>query len=320
MHYTLRTTGCVLLLALAAARTPTAEPGATWLDRLNFYRATASLPPVAEEPRLSGDVLQHARYMVRHDIIEHSQNIRRRGATAAGAIAAASSNLAGSTRSDEPDTWAVDTWMQAPFHALGILDPAVTHVGFGIHRAPGGRIQTAAGLDIMRGRVATPVPVTFPILWPANGASVPLVAHQSEYPDPLSSCPGYAAPSGLPLIVQLGRGHKVPQVLGSFISDGSTPLEHCVFDESTYVNRDRAEQSLGRRILATRDAIVLIPRRPLRHGATYHVILEVAGHHRIGWSFDVGVSGSAGVPQVHRGPSGSGSAGADRVHRGPSGS
>lgn len=287
MHYTLRTTGCVLLLALAAARTPSAEPGATWLERVNFYRATASLPPVSEEPRLSGDVLQHARYMVQHDTIEHSQNARRRGATAAGAIAAASSNLAGSTRRDEPDTWAVDTWMQAPFHALGILDPAVTHVGFGIHRASGGRIQTAAGLDVLRGRASAPPAVTYPILWPASGASVPLVSHHAEYPDPLASCPGYAAPSGLPLIVQLGRGFKVPQVLGSFITDGTAPLEHCAFDESTYTNPDATEQALGRRILSSRDAVVIVPRHPLRYGGTYHVILEVAGHHRIEWSFRV---------------------------------
>ena len=35
--------------------------------------------------------------------------------------------------------------------ALGILDPALTHVGFGIHRARGGFIQTAAGLDVLVG-------------------------------------------------------------------------------------------------------------------------------------------------------------------------
>jgi hypothetical protein len=223
--------------------------------------------------------------MVRHDRIEHTQDGWRRGATRVGAAAAGASNLAGSTRDDEPDWWAVDIWMQAPFHALGILDPALTRVGFGIHRARGGRIQTAAGLDVLRGRAHPEAAVHYPILWPGNGASVPLTQHESEYPDPLASCPGYAAPSGLPLIVQLGSGGKVPHVLGSYVGDDAGALEHCTFAETTYVNGNSDAQALGRAILAARDAIVIVPRAPLRRGLTYRVILEVAAERRIDWRF-----------------------------------
>lgn len=259
-----------------------------WLDRLNFYRATAALPPVVEAPALSVAVAEHARYMVRHDRIEHAQR-KRRGASPEGAAAAAVSNLAGSTSPVEPDAWAVDTWMQAPFHALGILDPSLQQVGFGIHRAKDGRIQTAAGLDVIRGRMADAGRrLRYPILWPADGATVPLTAHTSEYPDPLSSCEGYEAPSGLPLIVQLGAGEGVPQVMASYVGEEGTPLDHCVFDESTYRNRSGADQQLGRRILNSRDAVVLIPRQPLRPGARYRVVLEVAGRPRMDWSFTVG--------------------------------
>jgi hypothetical protein len=263
-----------------------AEGNASWLDRLNFYRDTAALPRVAEEPDLSRAVREHARYMVNHDAIEHAQRARR-WSTPDGALAAAVSNLAGSTDAFEPDVWAVDTWMQAPFHALGILDPALRQVGFGIHRAENGRIQTAAGLDVIRGRYpALAATVRYPIVWPADGASVPLTTHTHEYPSPLTSCDGYTAPTGLPLIVQLGAGTRVPRVIASFVGD-ERPLEHCVFDEGTYRNRSAAEERLGRSILAARDAIIVIPRQPLRQGAAYRVVLEVADQPRIDWRFTV---------------------------------
>ena len=279
-------TAALLALALGAGGAVRAENGTVWLDRVNTCRAAAGLPPVIEERALSDAVREHARYMVRHDRIEHGQDRRRRGATATGATAAAVSNLAGSTRDDEPEWWAVDLWMQAPFHALGILDPALTHVGFGIHRARGGFIQTAAGLDVIRGRAAR-TEVTYPILWPGDGVSVPLAAHTDEDPSPLTSCEGYRAPSGLPLIVQTGSGSKVPEVLGSLVLDETGPLEHCWFTETTYRNPSASEQALGRSVLASRDAIIIVPRRPLRNGSTYRVVLELAREQRIDWSFRV---------------------------------
>ena len=283
----LRLAACVLLLALAATSLPRPEENGGWLDRVNFYRATASLPPVVEAPLLSRDIRQHARYMVIHDAIEHAQRSRR-WSSPEGAAAAAASNLAGSTSASESDAWAVDTWMQAPFHAVGILDPALRQVGFGIHRADDGRIQTAAGLDVIRGRATAPAAgVRYPIVWPADGATVPLTAHTEEYPSPLTSCPGYRAPAGLPLIVQTGPGAGRPRVLGSFVGEGAQALEHCVFDEGTYRNQRRHEERLGRGILASRDAIVIIPRAPLRHGSTYRVVLEVAGQPRIDWQFSI---------------------------------
>ncbi|HEY3043064.1 MAG TPA: hypothetical protein VGJ39_03515 [Vicinamibacterales bacterium] len=56
---------------------------------------------------------------------------------------------------------------------------------------------------------------------------------------------------------------------GSWITEGERLLEHCVFEEGTYRNRDRAQQQLGRGILAARNAIIFIPREPLRPGSRY---------------------------------------------------
>jgi len=285
----LRSVGFVWLFVLAAATVPKAEPGASgWLDRLNFYRATALLPPVVEDAALSGAVRQHAHYMLEHGVVKHSEDRKQSWATQEGAAAAAASNLAASTRATETDAWAVDLWMQAPFHALGMLDPALRQVGFAIQHAPHGRIQTAAGLDVISGRSAVPASAAFPIVWPANGASVPIGMHTAEYPSPLTSCPGYSAPAGLPLIVQIGSGAVVPHVTGSWIHDGETLLEHCVFDEGTYRNRDAVQQQLGRAILASRNAIVLIPRAPLRSGFRYRAVIEVNGR-LIDWTFTIGM-------------------------------
>jgi hypothetical protein len=289
-----RNLACVLLIIFAAVRTPAADAPDTWLDRLNFYRATAALPPVSEAPSLSAPVSLHARYMVMHDVIMHSENRRHAGATAEGAEAAAVSNLAVSLSADEPDAWAVDTWMQGPFHAVGILDPALTQVGFGIHRAHNGRIQTAAGLDVIHGRAASaPSSFIYPVVWPADGTTVPLSEGIREYPNPLASCRGYRTPTGLPLIVQVGSGEGVPRVTGSWIFDAERSLEHCVFDESTYRNGNKAQQRLGRSILAARDAIVLIPRDPLTRGRSYHAMIDVDGRH-IDWTFTVSSSGATG--------------------------
>jgi len=278
--------GVVLLFIFAASPVPRADPGPGWLERLNRYRAAAFLPPVVEDAALSAAVMQHARYMVLHGVVKHSQKRRDSGATPDGAAAAAVSNLAGSIHSTEPDSWAVDTWMQAPFHALGILDPALQQVGFGIDRAQRGRIQTAAGLDVTRGRSTVPQSVMYPIVWPADGASVPLGTHSAEYPSPLTSCAGYKAPTGLPLIVQLAPSAAPPLITGSWITEGARVLAHCIFAEGTYRNRDNGQKRLARSILAAHNAIILIPREPLRSGSSYRAVVEVNGL-QIDWTFSV---------------------------------
>ena len=59
-----------------------------------------------------------------------------------------------------------------------------------------------------------------------------------------------------------------------------------MFDGSTYGNRDDGERRLGRSILASRGAIVMIPRNPLRSGATYRAAIDVDDQ-RIEWTFSV---------------------------------
>lgn len=268
------------------APTPTPIPD-DWLSYVNYQRSLANLPPVAEDTTWSEGDRLHARYMVKNNVIAHDEDPNNQWYTPEGRLAAQNSNLMVSSSAATSDFAAIDLWMQGPFHSLGIIDPKLLSAGFGSYRENDGGFQMGAGLDVLRGRGAIPASVSFPILWPADGKSTQLNAYKgNEAPDPLTGCPGYTAPSGLPLILQIGAGDLTPQVSAhSFTRDGQA-LEHCVFDETSYTNPNSSYQDLGRSILGARDAIVLIPRAPLLSGATYHASITSNGT-TYNWSFSV---------------------------------
>jgi hypothetical protein len=103
----------------------------------------------------------------------------------------------------------------------------------------------------------------------------------SEFPDPLSSCPGYTAPSGPPIYLLLGNGNLTPSVSAHSLTTAGQPLEHCIFDENTY---DGVYTDLARSVLNARDAVVVIPRQPLTPGARYTVSITANGQ-TYRWSF-----------------------------------
>jgi hypothetical protein len=246
----------------------------------------AYLPPVREEPGWSNGGQSHSRYTVKNDILMHNEVAGNPWYTPEGLAAAQSGNLMGSYDLNASDRHAIDSWMQAPFHALGILDPALEKVGFGSYREADGGIQMGATLDVLRGLGPVSPSVAYPIMWPGNGATVPLVKFYSETPSPLTSCPGYTSPAGLPITLQIGPGQLSPVVTDYAITQNGTRLESCVFTESTYANPDGNSQNLGRSILNERDAVVLIPRSPLTPGAAYTVSMTVSGQSYT-WSFTV---------------------------------
>jgi len=272
--------------------------GSTGISYVNYYRATAYLPPVAENATWSQGDWLHARYATKNDVLQHSEDPSNPWYTTDGDAAARASNQIGSWDTAASDEWAVDTWMQAAFHAVGILDPALLQVGYGSYREVNGGLQMAAGLDVIRGLGAVPPSVELPVRWPGNEITVPLTRHILEAPDPLTSCPGYTVPAGLPVLLIMGGGDPPPSVGSHSFSDSSGALEHCLFDGTTYVNPDSALQSLGRSILRARNAIVLVPRAPLTPGGSYTASINVNGHDYT-WSFHIAggvVSVEAGAP------------------------
>ncbi len=264
---------------------PASSPG--WLSYLNQYRAMAGLPGLTEDSDWSYGAWLHARYIVKNDIIEHDEKPGMPWYTAEGRTAAQSSDLVAYDDPNASDQFVFDTWMQAPFHAIVILDPALHRTGYGVYREADGGLQIGAALDVIRGLGRVASSAHFPIMWPGDGTTVWLRQHYTEWPSPLTSCPGYGAPSGLGIILQIGSGNQTPQVTGHSFSRDGIELEHCIFDETNYYNPDASQQNLGRIIMDQRDAIVLIPRAPLDAGATYVVSITVNGQ-TYTWSFHVG--------------------------------
>ncbi|MGE3841481.1 MAG: CAP domain-containing protein [Vicinamibacterales bacterium] len=279
----------VILAVLSAGACPaSAQSNPDWLTYLNAYRASAGLPALVHEPAWSAADVLHARYTVKEDVLAHSENSTSPWYTAEGHTAAQNSNVMASSGSTTTDQFAIDLWMQGPFHAVGMIDPRLARTGFGSYREADGSYQMAAALDVLRGRSGSLAGVAWPVLWPGPGRTVPIGRYSgNEYPNPITGCPGYTAPTGLPLIAQFGSGSTNPVVTGSSLSANGQPLEHCVFSETTYTNGDASAQSLGRSVLGSRDAVVLIPRAPLVSGTTYTASLTVNGLTQT-WSFTIG--------------------------------
>jgi hypothetical protein len=224
--------------------------------------------------------------MVRNDYVAHAEEPLNPWFTHDGDAAAKASNLVATSNVFASDQEAIELWMQAPFHATGLLDPELLGAGYGSFRDEDGGLQMGASLDVLHGLGEVPDSVNYPVAWPTDGMSVPLTSHFTEFPDPLSSCPGYQAPTGLPIILQIGPGDKIPDVTASGFMQADQALESCIFDETNYENPDPAARDLGRAVLDARDAIVLIPRLPLSPGGSYNVAIEVNGE-QYSWSFSV---------------------------------
>lgn len=277
----------VFLPIVSRSLLPTSPPtDDNWFSYLNYYRALAYLPPISENTDWSDGNWHHARYSVKNDQLQHSESPGNPWYTPAGHQAAQSSNLFGSFNTSENDSTAITWWISGPFHAVGILNPQLLETGYGSYREADGGLTMAAGLDIIRGVGGMHPAVNFPIRWPGDGAIVYLTQHAGEIPDPLTSCPGYSHPAGLPIMIQLGAGNITPHIQSTRILQDGVPIEHCTFDETNYNNPNSGYQSLGRGLLNGRDAVVMIPRYRLNPGSLYTVSVTNSGTTHT-WSFRV---------------------------------
>lgn len=279
-----------------ATPTPTQVSGGTpaWLTYVNFIRSLSNLPPVTEVADWSAGDVAHSKYMVKNQTIGHSENPALPFYSTEGNTAAQNGNVAINSDINATDQQIINQWVTGPFHMTGIIDPRLTQTGYGAYREAGQPFTVGGTLDVLRGLApAVPAGITFPIFWPADGKTVNLTSYGgNEGPDPLTSCPGYAAPTGLPLYLQLGSGTVTPNVTASSFKQGATSLPLCIFDGTNYVNPDAGQQSLGRSVLQGRSAIVIIPRAPLVPGTTYTVSVTTNGT-TYTWSFLVSATATA---------------------------
>ena len=261
-----------------------AKPAAAppWLARFNAWRGNAALPALTENATWSQGDYDHALYMVKNNLITHYETSGTPYYTSAGDTAARNSNIYVSSSTSTTDDQAIDWWMQAPFHALGMDDPRLTSTGFGSYRESKSGWDMGAALDVLRGNSFSGG--NYPVYFPGNGSTEPLTSYTgNESPDPLQACSGYTAPAGLPVFIQVGGNVATTAgAVHSFTANGA-PLAHCVIDSHN--------SAVGSN-LTSRGAVILIPRQPLQSGVKYTVALTV-NNIPYTWSFTVGVLGNA---------------------------
>ncbi len=270
--------------------TPTFTPAPTsalpeWQQYINYHRALAKLPPVTENDVWSRGGELHSKYMVKNNVIGHSESPAKPFYTAEGNEAARNGNvyLSYSTAGPGNHKDAINGWMTGPFHMLAIIDPQLRVSGFGEYSEQVDRFHRyGATLDVLRGQGDVPPGVTFPVYYPENGREIPNLAYTGgEFPNPLATCPGYREPTGPPIALQLGSGKVTPDVKRTSFSSGGQELPHCWFDETTYPTNP------GKGGLNMRDAVVIMPRSPLTPDQQYSVTIEANGE-TYEWSFTAG--------------------------------
>jgi hypothetical protein len=286
---------------VARSATFTPESGgemAAWLLPLNRFRGVAHLLFVSADPELSVGDREHARYLVynyRKEIRRgrnlgdsaHTESSSNPWYSAQGKAAAAGADVEFAV--GPPDfapgsrSWALDSWMTVPFHRLLILSPGLRRVGYGEFCDRG----VCAAVLSARSDGNAAAAFAYPIEFPPNGTLVKFHSARGEWPDPLSACPGYAAPSGLPITLEFGALAN-PRFSGYTLTlNGTAPaaIEACGFDANSYRSSEPAADRRARQTLRDSGAVVVIPRDPLLPG-NYTVSIAAAGR-QYSWSFTV---------------------------------
>ncbi len=287
----------------APESTEVEAPSPTWLKQLNDFRAAVNLGPVVSDQNLTDGDRKHAIYLLKTFATEiqagilgpevHTEDSSNSWYTPEGEEAARSSDIAEQRAAPggklpNPLDWAIEGWMVAVFHRLPILSPLLHQVGFAYQCEDGmcvALLNVLGGVDPMP---HTGTPLEHPILFPPDGASLPsrMRSLDLEWPNPLSSCDGYAFPTGIPMSVQLGPMMEAQLSSFSITRDDGAEVEACGFDANSYYSSDQHERSAAVNNLRGSGAVVIVPRHPLDLGARYDVLATVNGHD-YKWAFTV---------------------------------
>ena len=280
-----------------------AAPIPIWLKQLNDFRGAVNLGPVTNDEKLTDGDHKHAIYLLKNSATEihagstgaevHSEDASNSWYTPEGAEAAHASDIAEQGAAPggklpNPLDWAIEGWIVAPFHRLPMLSPLLHEVGFGFDCEDG---MCVALLNVLNGADPAPrvgAPLEHPILFPPEGGSIPsrMRTLDTEWPNPLSGCEGYAFPVGIPISVQLGPMVEAQLNSFSIARDDGAEIEACGFDANSYYNSDERERTGVINNLRMHGAIVIVPRRPLEAGARYEVLAMINGRD-YKWSFAI---------------------------------
>lgn len=283
-----------------ASQAQVASAGPAWLVELNRLRGIGGLKPVADSPELSRDCYAHAKYLIdqgpegeaefvdyRTDLGlgAHEENPQSKYYSTAGADCVHPSHLKPGFAQSNDVAWGTDAkadldglFYDAPFHRLSLLAKWATVAGYGEY----GTWPRRVGVLSLKGEgwIGSPL-----ITFPAEGSTVPVGQVSTfEVPNPLTSCPGYELPVGLPITVQLGTGYR-GKLTSYSLRNASGPVEVCGFDWNSYQNPDASVQKAGREGLKMFGAMILVPKQPLKNDR-YTVTVDTM-RQKLEWSFTV---------------------------------
>jgi hypothetical protein len=280
----------------ARRRSQTGRAMPDWLATINRYRIAAGLSAVSDQPAWDAGLEQHLTYLARTPAqystgqyrSAHTENPASPFYTAHGATEAAYSDLVQGAAFTPLQ--ALDEWLTAPFHAIGMLRAQLQRVALVDDVTTGD-----AGLDVIHGLNYNLPATTTPILFPGPGVTTDLLSFGGERPSPLETCGWQQSPPvGLPLIVLLPRS-PLPALSASLTGptgvESTADAELCVVDEHTFRSADAVYGPSARYILSADNAVVLIPRDPLTNGR-YIASVRQPGTPEIRWTF------SADAPRV----------------------
>jgi hypothetical protein len=210
----------------------------------------------------------------------------------------------------------VDRLMTMPFSGLIAMVPQFSTAGLGVYCEPGDcaivimyrfRLEKSVRLALYDGpasdRLWNPGLGLIPeetgrlksaVEFPPDGATVALQSYRGpDFPDPLPSCPGYKAPTGSAISIQLGEGYGADgsvEVSSHLVSRDDAEIETCLITAASYQGRNDDETEGGKLELKLIGAAIIIPREPLAPGH-YKVALKEAGK-LYEWGFTIAAPAS----------------------------
>ena len=261
--------------AVPQASPPFVGPTAGWLATLNYYRAMANEPPLVDNPDWLTGTTAHSCYMLLNGIA-HGETAGKPGYTAAGNEAGLASNVTVSSDINATERTFIELWMAAPFHAIGILRPALQSTNFGVCRnSATPNWHSAATLDVIRGNPDPFAVPAAPILFPGDGTTTNLNVMSTETPDPRSFC-GWSDEVGLPIIAMMPEGFSgTPR---GTLSTPSGPVDACILSAGNTIGT-------AHDILNMANAVLVVPRTKL--GANTYSVSVTTSARTVNWSFNV---------------------------------
>lgn len=293
------------------------------LERVNYYRSLAGLEPIEVDARLSGVARDHARYLMQNningaDLYSSGNGIRfgtspsairdevpaAPGYTEIGKAVARRALVYRANPLLADASPLVDRVMTVPSGILAALTAQEIALGYGeacrgtecvvvlvpFERRPPPQSIVFHPLDPIFGPPNFPARLRHPLEFPPPDSRIDLTAYVGGAPsDPLSTCAGYAAPSGPAIVLELGAdaGQSEPVTVSAHsLSEDGIAVDSCAFDAGSYLNPAPQHQQDMRSLLRKNGAVVVIPRRPLRAGHSYAVSIS-ADSETYRWSFSV---------------------------------